>query len=83
MGRGLKIMTDGQNNVDFNIVDALYHFKDTREDTVESALQVLIITLDQEVAMTDEEEGGHPDNLFLNYLSRIHREEDFAYILKG
>ncbi|KAB7502245.1 Protein HID1 [Armadillidium nasatum] len=24
-----------------------------------------------------------PDNLFINYLSRIHREEDFAFVLKG
>ncbi|NXY49979.1 HID1 protein, partial [Ceuthmochares aereus] len=24
-----------------------------------------------------------PDNLFVNYLSRIHREEDFQFILKG
>ena len=23
------------------------------------------------------------ENLFVNYLSRIHREEDFAFILKG
>ena len=33
--------------------------------------------------MSDDDESKHPDNLFLNYLSRIHREEDFAYILKG
>lgn len=24
-----------------------------------------------------------PDNLFINYLSRIHREEDFAFVLHG
>lgn len=24
-----------------------------------------------------------PDNLFINYLSRIHRDEDFAFILRG
>ena len=34
--------------------------------------------------MTDEDESKQcADNLFLNYLSRIHREEDFAFILKG
>lgn len=34
--------------------------------------------------MTDEDESKScADNLFLNYLSRIHREEDFAFILKG
>ena len=27
--------------------------------------------------------GGLADNLFLNYLSRIHREEDFDFVLKG
>ena len=47
-------------------------------------LQVLIITLDQEA--TDEgsdDSGSMPDNLFLNYLSRIHREEDFHFVLRG
>ncbi|XP_020351179.1 protein HID1 isoform X1 [Oncorhynchus kisutch] len=33
-------------------------------------------------AMEDKELVG-PDNLFVNYLSRIHREEDFSFILKG
>ncbi|XP_014067891.1 protein HID1 isoform X2 [Salmo salar] len=33
-------------------------------------------------AMEDKELVG-PDNLFVNYLSRIHREEDFIFILKG
>uniref|UniRef100_A0A8C8A0F8 HID1 domain containing n=1 Tax=Oryzias sinensis TaxID=183150 RepID=A0A8C8A0F8_9TELE len=33
----------------------------------------------------DEEERGPagPDNLFVNYLSRIHREEDLSFILRG
>jgi hypothetical protein len=64
-------------------------FNDSREELVEVALQVLVITLDQ-----DSQDGLHsaantgreelpPDNLFLNYLSRIHREEDFNFILKG
>ena len=59
--------------------------QDTKEETVEAALQVLIITLDQEVPIIDEDESksAAADNLFLNYLSRIHREEDFAFILKG
>ncbi len=52
---------------------------------MEAALQVLVITLDQELALTEDDESrpSLPDNLFLNYLSRIHREEDFAFILKG
>ena len=44
----------------------------------------MVITLDQEAApMSNDEESNFPDNLFLNYLSRIHREEDFEFILKG
>ena len=43
-------------------------------------LQVLIVTLE-----TDSQGAGDspPDNLFLNYLSRIHRDEDFQFILSG
>lgn len=26
---------------------------------------------------------GYTDNFFINYLSRIHREEDFEFMLKG
>ena len=64
---------------------SLINTQDTKEETVEAALQVLIITLDQEVPILDEDESKSQlaDNLFLNYLSRIHREEDFAFILKG
>uniref|UniRef100_A0AAY4ARC6 Uncharacterized protein n=1 Tax=Denticeps clupeoides TaxID=299321 RepID=A0AAY4ARC6_9TELE len=60
-------------------------FSDYREMLVEQALQVLITTLEHDAA------GAHPhtrqcsgpDNLFVNYLSRIHREEDYDFILKG
>ncbi|XP_022067555.1 protein HID1b [Acanthochromis polyacanthus] len=31
----------------------------------------------------EEPEPTGPDNLFVNYLSRIHREEDLSFILKG
>ncbi|XP_029312840.1 protein HID1b [Cottoperca gobio] len=31
----------------------------------------------------EEHEPAGPDNLFVNYLSRIHREEDLSFILKG
>ena len=58
-------------------------FHDYREELVEVALQVLIITLDQEAAgatvstpvssVADSDNLAFPDNLFLNYLSRIHR----------
>ena len=45
-----------------------------------------MITLDQDPP--DGNSPGQtddlpPDNLFINYLSRIHREEDFNFILKG
>ncbi|TRY70371.1 hypothetical protein TCAL_04485 [Tigriopus californicus] len=60
-------------------------FHDSREELVDVALQVLIVTLDQEATSTNivDEDSTFPDNLFLNYLSRIHREEDFDFILKG
>jgi len=64
-------------------------FNDSREETVEVALQVLIIALDQDpIPSVSGEDDPHEaqsadDNLFLNYLSRIHREEDFNFILKG
>uniref|UniRef100_V9K8M1 Protein HID1 n=1 Tax=Callorhinchus milii TaxID=7868 RepID=V9K8M1_CALMI len=72
-------------------------FSDYREPLVEVAAQVLIATLDHDAstslspsvdgtttstAMDDAEPPG-PENLFVNYLSRIHREEDFQFILKG
>jgi len=52
---------------------------DSKEKLVETALQVLIVTLDDSSGRTD----GPSDNLFLNYLSRIHRDEDFQFILSG
>uniref|UniRef100_G1P0D5 HID1 domain containing n=1 Tax=Myotis lucifugus TaxID=59463 RepID=G1P0D5_MYOLU len=71
-------------------------FSDSREPLVEEAAQVLIVTLDHDsassasptdgtttgTAMDDVDPPG-PENLFVNYLSRIHREEDFQFILKG
>ena len=40
---------------------------------------MLIVTLDEGADKYD----GPSDNLFLNYLSRIHREEDFEFMLSG
>ncbi|KAM6951683.1 protein HID1b [Aplochiton taeniatus] len=75
-------------------------FSDYREQLVEQALQILIVTLEHEGGpgsgtalqavdrsdspspMEDQEPAGR-DNLFVNYLSRIHREEDFSLVLKG
>ncbi|KAJ8377676.1 hypothetical protein AAFF_G00255210 [Aldrovandia affinis] len=67
-------------------------FSDHRGALVELAAQVLIVTLEHEGAtsdpcdpasITDEQELVGPDNLFVNYLSRVHREEDLCFILKG
>ncbi|KAK3591336.1 hypothetical protein CHS0354_028443 [Potamilus streckersoni] len=72
-------------------------FTDSREPLVEVALQVLCVTMEHETAnqnvsvdgtaggtaMDQQGDSGGPDNLFVNYLSRIHREEDFHFILKG
>ncbi|XP_060601826.1 protein HID1-like [Ruditapes philippinarum] len=79
-------------------------FTDSREALVESALQVLCVTMENDSAnqnvsvdgtaggtamepqnevATAQENATSTDNLFVNYLSRIHREEDFHFILKG
>ncbi|XP_026327697.1 protein HID1 [Hyposmocoma kahamanoa] len=61
-------------------------FSDTLEPLVEVALQILIVTLDHDTsnsANQDSDEQSLPDNLFINYLSRIHRDEDFYFILRG
>ena len=48
---------------------------------------MLCVTLDHlDVDSSEDMPGFEPgiaDNLFVNYLSRIHRDEDFALILKG
>ena len=54
---------------------------DSKEKLVELSLQVLIVTLDDTSQRRTED--SPPDNLFLNYLSRIHREEDLQFILSG
>ncbi|XP_048575921.1 protein HID1 [Nematostella vectensis] len=68
-------------------------FTDFKEPMVEVAAQLLVVLLDH-----DGGDGQNPinddlahdmmepppmDNLFCNYLSRIHREEDFHFILHG
>lgn len=61
-------------------------FNDSLEPLVEAALQILIVTLDHDTSSSTPsggEDASIPDNLFLNYLSRIHRDEDFAFILSG
>ncbi|XP_050735618.1 protein HID1-like isoform X2 [Eriocheir sinensis] len=61
-------------------------FSDYREPLVEVALQILITTLDHDVTSAspvNQDEPTMPSNLFINYLSRIHREEDFSFVLRG
>ncbi|XP_018544974.1 protein HID1b [Lates calcarifer] len=75
-------------------------FSDHREQLVEQAVQILIVTLEHEAGSAasaalqaldastspspeEEQEPAGPENLFVNYLSRIHREEDLSFILKG
>ncbi|XP_030764092.1 protein HID1 [Sitophilus oryzae] len=61
-------------------------FNDSLEPLVEAALQILIVTLDHDTSSStpaESEDVSIPDNLFINYLSRIHRDEDFQFILSG
>lgn len=59
-------------------------FNDTREQLVEVSAQVLMVILDHESAsMQTIDEKSTPTNYFTYFLSRIHREEDFAFILSG
>jgi len=57
---------------------------DSKENFVEIALQVLIVCLDQNPpGQNIGADSSCSENLFLNYLSRIHRDEDFRFILQG
>uniref|UniRef100_A0A4W6E899 HID1 domain containing n=1 Tax=Lates calcarifer TaxID=8187 RepID=A0A4W6E899_LATCA len=65
-------------------------FSDHREQLVEQAVQILIVTLEHEAGSAATLiliivlfQPAGPENLFVNYLSRIHREEDLSFILKG
>lgn len=67
-------------------------FTDTTEPLVEVCLQILIVMLDHDVTLLNSgeqpqarnyDDGATGDNLFINYLSRIYRDEDFQFILKG
>ncbi|XKL68494.1 hypothetical protein PGB90_003985 [Kerria lacca] len=73
-------------------------FTDTIEPLVEVCLQILIVTLDHDVssrnggsgsdvaaatATASSDDNGNQGNLFINYLSRIHRDDDFKFIMQG
>lgn len=56
-------------------------FTDSLEPLVDVALQILIVTLDHDTTSgAPLEEGAIGDNLFINYLSRIHRDEGNAEV---
>lgn len=51
-------------------------FTDSLEPLVDVALQILIVTLDYDISWEfNVDESAPGDNLFINYLSRIHRDE--------
>ncbi|CAF1242035.1 unnamed protein product [Rotaria sp. Silwood1] len=70
-------------------------FTDTREPLVEVAAQLLCVTLDNFSSSSSTIDqvpssptnktsiGDDGSNLFINYLSRIHRDDDFSILLKG
>uniref|UniRef100_A0A1B0DCG9 Uncharacterized protein n=1 Tax=Phlebotomus papatasi TaxID=29031 RepID=A0A1B0DCG9_PHLPP len=63
-------------------------FTDTMEPLVEVCLQILIVTLDHDMTLNSPTTAAYDettlgDNLFINYLSRVHRDEDFHFILRG
>uniref|UniRef100_A0A8C1Z667 HID1 domain containing b n=1 Tax=Cyprinus carpio TaxID=7962 RepID=A0A8C1Z667_CYPCA len=64
-------------------------FSDQRGVLAELALQTLIVSLDISKAQLEYQifprdmfQATRGENLFVNYLSRIHREEDFHFILR-
>ncbi|XP_014235010.1 protein HID1 isoform X2 [Trichogramma pretiosum] len=59
-------------------------FADSTEPLVDISLQILIVSLDHDTCISNKNgKDKIGDNLFINYLSRIHRDEDFSFILKG
>lgn len=60
-------------------------FEDVREELVELSLQILVAVLDYQFSSNDNDKQSKDDkrNLFIEYLSRIHRSEDFVFLIKG
>lgn len=61
-------------------------FEDAREELVEISLQTLVAVLDcQFQSGSNDEKCSNNDkrNLFIEYMSRIHRNEDFTFLIKG
>ncbi|OQV18150.1 Protein HID1 [Hypsibius exemplaris] len=64
-------------------------FGDTKEPLAEICVQTLIVCLDhvwsknRDKTQEQETESAVLKNMFINYLSRIHREEDFSFMATG
>uniref|UniRef100_A0A5S6QMK6 Protein HID1 n=1 Tax=Trichuris muris TaxID=70415 RepID=A0A5S6QMK6_TRIMR len=62
-------------------------FSDSQGPMVDVALQLLVAALDQSThemtGISDDDNGISHENYFVNYLSRIHRDEDFEFMLNG
>ncbi|KFD57595.1 hypothetical protein M514_01698 [Trichuris suis] len=62
-------------------------FSDSQGPMVEVALQLLVAALDQtsneSTGISDDDNLMSHENYFVNYLSRIHRDEDFEFMLNG
>lgn len=60
-------------------------FEDNREELVELSIQILIAVLDYKIVEFPHDDGRNNDkqNLFIDYMSRIHRNEDFNFLVKG
>jgi hypothetical protein len=58
----------------------LLHAEDNRETLVEISCQLLIAVLDYSL---DDGRGQCNGNSFIEYMSRIHREEDLVFLVKG
>lgn len=58
-------------------------YEDSRKELAELAAQVLIATLDYKFPESNEEGNKKNQNLFIEYISRIHRDEDIDFIIQG
>lgn len=61
-------------------------YEDNREELVELAVQILIAVLDygiEETTDPNEKNKNSRQNLFIDYMTRIHRKEDFDFLVKG
>lgn len=70
----------------------LLSFQDTREELVELSIQILIVTMDYQfgqdswakLTTTERKKKNEiKSNLFIEYLSRIHKNDDFNFIIRG